>query len=146
MRAWSKTMGILALNSGESELAAVVRAETEGMGLQSILSDFCLVWSRSNQVRCNWCDWDGPSTRIRKSSTFSCWRSVGLASRSFGENSSLKNVRFGESERCPNYLGSEPLLRQTKACNWVPPLVLQSCHRLWEVQTRRRPILQMVTK
>ena len=40
-------MGILALNSGESELAAVVRAATEGMGLQSILSDFCLVWSRS---------------------------------------------------------------------------------------------------
>ena len=32
-------MGILALSSGESELAAVVRAATEGLGLQSILND-----------------------------------------------------------------------------------------------------------
>ena len=42
MKAWSKTMGVLALSSGESELAAVVRAATEVMGLQSILKDFCL--------------------------------------------------------------------------------------------------------
>ena len=34
--------GVLALSSGESELAAVVRAATEGMGLQSILNDFCV--------------------------------------------------------------------------------------------------------
>ena len=37
-----KTMGVLALSSSESELAAVVRAATEGLGLQSILSDFDL--------------------------------------------------------------------------------------------------------
>ena len=37
VKAWSKTKGFLALSSGESELAAVVRAATEGMGLQSIL-------------------------------------------------------------------------------------------------------------
>ena len=30
----SKTMGVFALSSGESELAAVVRAATEGLGLQ----------------------------------------------------------------------------------------------------------------
>ena len=43
MKAWSKTMGALALSSGESQqLAAVVRAATEVMGLQSILNDFCL--------------------------------------------------------------------------------------------------------
>ena len=41
MKAWSKTMGILALRSGESELA-VVRAATDGMGLQPMLSDFGL--------------------------------------------------------------------------------------------------------
>ena len=35
-------MGVLALSSRESELAAAVRAATEGMGLQSILNDFCL--------------------------------------------------------------------------------------------------------
>ena len=42
VKAWSKTMGVLALGSGESELAAVVRAATEGLGLQSSLSDFDL--------------------------------------------------------------------------------------------------------
>ena len=42
LKAWSKTLGVLALSSGESELAALVRAATEGMGLQSILNDFCL--------------------------------------------------------------------------------------------------------
>ena len=42
VKAWSKTMGVLALSSGESELAAVVRVATEGLGLQSILSDFDL--------------------------------------------------------------------------------------------------------
>ena len=35
VKAWSKTMGGLELSSGESELAAVVRAATEGLGLQS---------------------------------------------------------------------------------------------------------------
>ena len=42
VKAWSKMIGVLALSSGESELAAVVRAATEGLGLQSILSDFDL--------------------------------------------------------------------------------------------------------
>ena len=42
VKAWSKTMVVLALSSSESELAAVVRAATEGLGLQSILSDFDL--------------------------------------------------------------------------------------------------------
>ena len=42
VKARSKTVGVLALSSGESELAAVVRAATEGMGLHSILNDFCL--------------------------------------------------------------------------------------------------------
>ena len=35
-------MRVLALSSGESEQAVVVRAATEGLGLQSILSDFDL--------------------------------------------------------------------------------------------------------
>ena len=47
-KAWSKTMGVLALSCGESELAAVVRAATEGMALQSILNDFLFVWPRGD--------------------------------------------------------------------------------------------------
>ena len=47
--------------------------------------------STINQVRCNCCNWDGTSTWTWKSSTFDCWRSVGAAPRSFGENSSLQN-------------------------------------------------------
>ena len=97
VKASSKTMGVLALSGGESELAAVVRAATEGLGLQSILSDFDLcghVAIKSDEC----CDWDGPSTRIWKSSTFGCGSSVGSASRSFGEILRLQNVRVRESE------------------------------------------------
>ena len=89
VKAWSKTMGVLALSSGESDLAAVVRAGTEGLGSQSIL-------------RCKCCDWDGSPTRIRKSSTFGCGRLMDSASRSFGEKSGLENVGIGESESCAN--------------------------------------------
>ena len=40
LKGWSKTMEILALSSGESELGALVRACTEGLGMQSLLRDF----------------------------------------------------------------------------------------------------------
>ena len=48
MKAWSKTMGVLALSSGESDLAAVVRAATEGMGLQVNFERLLFVWPRSD--------------------------------------------------------------------------------------------------
>ena len=45
MRAWSKTVGVLALKkSGESEVAAVLRTATEGMGLRSIFERLLFVW------------------------------------------------------------------------------------------------------
>ena len=40
VKAWSKTMSIIALSSGESELSAVVRGATEGMGIQAVLADY----------------------------------------------------------------------------------------------------------
>ena len=40
VKTWSKIMPTLALSSGESELAAMVKACGEGLGIQSILSDF----------------------------------------------------------------------------------------------------------
>ena len=40
LKGWSKTMEILALSSGESEMGALVRACTEGLGMQSLLRDF----------------------------------------------------------------------------------------------------------
>ena len=42
------------------------------------------------------------------------------ASRSFGENSRLQNVRVDPSDAQTKYLGPEPLQRHTKACTWVP--------------------------
>ena len=42
VKACSKTMGVLALSSGESKMAAVVTVAPEGLGSQSILSDFHL--------------------------------------------------------------------------------------------------------
>ena len=40
LKSWSKTISILCLSSGESELAAVVKATAEGIGLGSVLMDF----------------------------------------------------------------------------------------------------------
>ena len=40
LKAWSRTQTLIALSSGESELAAVIKAAAEALGLQSVLSDF----------------------------------------------------------------------------------------------------------
>ena len=40
LKAWSKTMEVLALSSGESELGALVRACTEGLGMKALIADF----------------------------------------------------------------------------------------------------------
>ena len=42
IKSWSKTMEILALSSGEAELGALVKAGTEGTGIQSVLADFAI--------------------------------------------------------------------------------------------------------
>ena len=59
VKAWSKTVGVLALGSGESKLAAVVRAATEVMGLQSILNGLCL-----------WATWRLSLTPLQQSGWF----------------------------------------------------------------------------
>ena len=40
LKAWSRTQALIALSSGESELAAVAKAAAEALGIQSVLSDF----------------------------------------------------------------------------------------------------------
>ena len=65
-----KTVGVLDLCSGESELAAVVSGATEGLGLQSILVDFGL------------CEHVAVKS---DATTFYCWRSEGAGSRAFVE-------------------------------------------------------------
>ena len=40
VKTWSKTLPVIALSTGESELAACVRAAAEGIGLQTLLADF----------------------------------------------------------------------------------------------------------
>lgn len=40
IKTWSKTLPVIALSTGESELAASVRAAAEGIGLQTLLADF----------------------------------------------------------------------------------------------------------
>ena len=40
LKAWSRTQTLIALSSGESELAAVTKAAAESFGIQSVLSDF----------------------------------------------------------------------------------------------------------
>ena len=102
VKAWSKTIGILALRSGESELAAVVRAA-------------------SNEVRCNCCDWDGPSTwigKVRHLAVGDLWVQHHVRSGKIrvSKMSGLENPSDAQTK----YLGPEPALRHAKACNWVP--------------------------
>ena len=44
VKSWSSTQGPIALSSGEAELVALVKAATEGLGLQSLMAD--LGWNR----------------------------------------------------------------------------------------------------
>ena len=40
IKGWATTCAVIALSTGEAELAAIVRASAEGLGLQSVLADF----------------------------------------------------------------------------------------------------------
>jgi hypothetical protein len=40
VKGWSRTQPLIALSSGESELAAVAKAAAEGLGMKSVLGDF----------------------------------------------------------------------------------------------------------
>ena len=40
IKPWSKTQSVIALSSGEAELAAVVRGSTEALGIQAVLEDW----------------------------------------------------------------------------------------------------------
>ena len=100
VKACSKTLGVLALSSGESELAAVVRAATEGLGLQSILNDFCLcghVAIESDATAAIGTVHRLGLGKVRHLAIGDLW-----VQHHFRENSSFQNVRTGESERCTN--------------------------------------------
>ena len=42
LKAWSRTLPVIAVSTGEAELASVVRASAEGLGIQSVLMDLGL--------------------------------------------------------------------------------------------------------
>ena len=42
IRTYSKTQSVITKSSGESELYAVARASTEGLGILTLLKDFCV--------------------------------------------------------------------------------------------------------
>ena len=120
VKAWSKTLGVLPLSSGESELAAVVRAATEVMGLQSILNDFCL--------------FGHVAIKSDATAAFGMVHQLGLGKvwhLAVGDLWVQHHVRSGKirvskmaglenpSDAQTKYLGPEPLVRHTKACNWV---------------------------
>ena len=118
--AWSKTTGVLALSSGESELAAVVRAATEGLGLQSILRDPDLcghVAIKSDATAIGMVHRLG-SGKVRHLAVGDLWIQHHVRSGKIrvSKMSGLENPSDAQTK----YLGSEPLLRHTKACNWAP--------------------------
>ena len=121
VKAWSKTMGVLALSSGESELAAVVRAATEGLRLQSILTDFNLCGHVAIQSDANAASGMVHRLRfgkVRHLAVGDLWIQHPVRSRKIrvSKMSGLENPCDAQTK----FLGPEPLLRHTKACNWVP--------------------------
>ena len=114
VKGWSESMGVLALSSGESELAAVVRALTEGMGLQSILNDPCLcghVAIESDETAAIGMVHLLGSGKVRH-------LFVGDLEGKF-ESPKGRDWKIRAMHK-KTYLGPEPLLRHTKGCNWVP--------------------------
>ena len=91
-------MGVLALSNGESELAAVVRAATEGVGLQSILGDFDLcghVSIKSDATAAIGMVHRLGMGKVRHVAVGDLWIQHHVRSR---EKSRLQNVWIGESE------------------------------------------------
>ena len=120
VKAWSKTMEVLDLSSGESELAAVVRAATEGMVLQSILNDFCLcghVASRSDATAAIGMVHRLGVGKVRHLAVGDLW--VQHPTRSGKIRVSKMSGLDNPSDAQTRYLAPEPLLRHTKTCNWV---------------------------
>ena len=121
MKARSKTVGVLALSSGESELAAVVRAATEGMGLHSILNDFCLCGHVAIKSDATAAIWMVHRPRLGKV------RHLAVGDLRLQHHACSGKIRVSEMSGLENpsdaqtkYLGPEPLLRHTKTCKWVP--------------------------
>ena len=121
VKAWSKTMGILALRRREFELASVVWAATEGLGLQSFLSDFDLcghVAIKSDATAAIGMVHRLGIGKVRHVAVGDLWVQHHVRSGKIrvSKMSGLENPSDAQTK----YLGPEPLLRHTKSCNWVP--------------------------
>ena len=115
MKALSKTVGVLALSRGESELAAVVRAATEGFGLHSILSS---MW-RVNLTRLQQSGWsigpDWEESDIWLLETCGC--NTMLVQGKF-EFPKCQDCRIRATHK-PRVLGRNQFCH-TKTCDWAP--------------------------
>ena len=114
-------MGVLALSSSGSELAAVVRAATEGLGLQSFLSDFD--FRGHEAIKSDATAAIGMVHRlglgqVRHLAVGDWWIQHHFRSGKIrvSKMSGLENPSDAQTK----YFGPEPLLRHTKPCNWVP--------------------------
>ena len=120
VKAWSKTIGVLALSSGVSELAAVVRTATGGLGLQSILHYFDLcghVATKSDaMVRLGFVHRLGLG-KVRHLAVGDLWVQHHVRSEKIRVS---KMSGFSNPSSCTKYPGPEPLLRDANACNSVP--------------------------
>ena len=117
VKAWSNTVG-LALSSGESELAAVVRAATEGMGLQTLFNDFCLCGHVLNLTQPQQSGWDKSDIWLLKTS--GCNTMLVQGKFEFPKMPGLENPSDAQTK----YLGREPFLRHTEACGTCQRVVI----------------------
>ena len=141
-------MGILALSSGESELAAVDRAATAGKGLQLILSDFGFfghVAINSDATAAIGIHRLG-SGKVPNLAVGDLWVQLHVRSEEF-ESPKCQDWRIRVMHK-RSTLGQNHCFASQKRVIWHlwmdEPRISQSCDRLWKFQTRRRRFLQMV--
>ena len=121
MKAWSKTMGVLALSSGESELAAVVEGSNGRNGTAVNFERVFLVamWqSDLTQPQQLGMVHQLGLGKVRHLAVGDLW--VQHHARSGKIRVSKMSGLDNPSDAQTKYLGPEPLLRHTKTCNWVP--------------------------
>ena len=132
LKTWSKTQAHIALSTGESELAGVVRGATEGLGLVSVLADFG--WKVKLELRADATAAIGMVKReglgrVRHLAVSDLWIQQRIRSKAIDigkvpgtENPSDMLTKGLDSISIQRYLGSLRMLA-AKGRHWLAPAV-----------------------
>ena len=118
VKAWSNTMG-LALSSGESELAAVVRVQQKAWDCKLFsTTSVCVAMWQLNLTQPQQSGWDKSDIWLLKTS--GCNTMLVQGKFEFPKMPGLENPSDAQTK----YLGREPFLRHTEACGTCQRVVI----------------------